>query len=98
MKLVVRPAAAADIETAHDWYRKRGAKLARDFLGAVRDAGVRIRENPEAYPVFHREARRIRLKRFPYALLYRVYPEHIVVVACMHGKRDPVRWRARADG
>lgn len=98
MRIVVRPAAAADIEAAHDWYRERGAQLAREFLGAVRDAGTRIMENPEAYPVFHRNARRIRLKRFPYALLYRLYPRQIVVVACMHGRRDPLRWKARADG
>jgi hypothetical protein len=64
----------------------------------VRAAGSRILENPETYPVFHREARRIRLKRFPYSILYRVYPELIVIVACLHGRRDPLKWRERADG
>lgn len=98
MKVVVRPAAAADIEDAYQWYRDKRSQLARDFLGAVREAGHRIRENPEAYPLFHREARRVRLKRFPYSLIYRVYPEVIVIVGCLHGSRDPLQWKARADG
>ena len=98
MNLIVRPAAAADIEDAYRWYRGKGPELGVKFLGAVREAGARILENPEAYPVFHRTVRRIRLKRFPYSLLYRLYPELIVVVACLHGRRDPLRWKTRADG
>ena len=98
MKIVVRPAAAADIEAAHRWYRDKRPALGTEFLEAVREAGARVLANPEAYPIFHREARRVRLKRFPYSLLYRLYSETIVVIACMHGRRDPLKWRARADG
>ena len=98
MKLIVRPAAAADIEDAYRWYGDRDPDLGSKFLDTVREAGVRLTENPEAYPIFHRQARRIRLKRFPYSLLYRLYPEQIVVVACLHGRRDPLRWKVRADG
>ena len=98
MNIVVRPAAAADIENAYHWYRDKRPELGSAFLGAVRAAGVRIIENPETYPVFHREARRIRLKRFPYSLLYRLYPDCVVIVACLHGRRDPLIWKARTDG
>ena len=98
MKLIVRPAAAADIEDAYRWYTGKRPELGRQFLGSVREAGARVQENPEAYPVFYRAARRIRLKRFPYSLLYRLYPDQIVVVACLHGRRDPRRWKARTDG
>ena len=98
MKIVVRPAAAADIEAAHRWYRDKRRTLETEFLDAVREAGARLLENPAAYPIFYRDARRIRLRRFPYSILYRLYADHIVVVACLHGKRDPLKWRARADG
>lgn len=97
MKILVRPAAAADIEDAHRWYRDRGGDLGDRFLEAVREAGSWIRENPEAYPVFYREARRVRLRKFPYSLLYRSYPDVVVVVACLHGRRDPRVWRTRSD-
>ncbi len=97
MKLLVRPAAAADIEDAHRWYRDRGVELGIRFLAAVREAGTWILENPEAYRVFYREARRVRLRKFLYSLLYRVYPESVVVVACLHGWRDPRIWATRSD-
>ena len=65
MKLIVRPAAAADIEDTYRWYGDRDPDLGAKFLDAVREAGARLKENTEAYPIFYREARRIRLKRFP---------------------------------
>jgi plasmid stabilization system protein ParE len=36
------------------------------------------------------------LRRFPYGIYYRLYPDSIVIVACMHGRRDPKRWQSRA--
>ncbi len=42
-----------------------------------------------------RDMRRFLLKRFPYAVFYRAYPTAVVVVACMHGRRNPLRWRLR---
>ncbi len=98
MTIVVRPAAAADIEAAYRWYQHQRPGLGTEFLVALRDARARILENPEAYRVFHRQARRVRLKRFPYFLAYRVYSETIVVVGCLHGRRDPVVWKSRVDG
>jgi len=32
---------------------------------------------------------------FPYAMYFRVYDEVVVVVACMHGRRNPRRWQVR---
>jgi len=31
----------------------------------------------------------------PFGLFYRLIDEQVVVVACMHAKRDPRSWRAR---
>ena len=98
MNLIIRPAAAGDIEAAYRWYRDKRDELGLEFLGAFRAAITRILESPRAYPVFLRETRRVRLKRFPYGLFYRVYADTVVVVACMHAKRDPRRWHSRGDG
>ncbi len=95
MNLIVRPGAAADIEDAHSWYLDRDRDLASSFLDELRSAFDRVRRNPKAYPVLYRDTRRVRLKRFPYGLYYRIYPHTIVIVACMHGRRNPIRWRSR---
>ena len=95
MTPVIRPAAAGDIEAAFLWYEQQRAGLGEEFLAAVRSALDDISSHPAKYPVIHRETRRVLLPRFPYQLFYRVYDEAIVVVACMHGRRNPIQWRSR---
>jgi hypothetical protein len=56
------------------------------------DAAVqRLATNPEGSPV----VRRVRLRRFPYGLFYRVRPDALVVLACFHARRGPRRWQER---
>jgi toxin ParE1/3/4 len=52
-------------------------------------------DGPERYPFIHKDLRRRLVERFPYAILYRVYPEAVVVVAIMHGRQDPRVWKRR---
>ena len=95
-RVVVRPAAAADIEEAYQWYELQRPGLGDEFLAALTLARDRILEHPEAFPILHRDTRRALIpRRFPYGLLYRVYDDTIVVVACMHAKRDPRVWQRR---
>jgi plasmid stabilization system protein ParE len=94
-QLLVRPAAAADTEEAYLWYEKQRVGLGEEFLAAVDSLLGEIVAHPTTYPVIYREARRALLHRFPYAVFFRVYGETVVVLACMHGRRDPTRWKAR---
>ena len=94
-QLLVRPAAAADIEEAYLWYEERRAGLGEEFLTAVDSLLGEILAHPTTYPVLYRQSRRALLHRFPYAVFFRSYNETIVVVACMHGRRNPRRWKAR---
>jgi plasmid stabilization system protein ParE len=95
MQLLVRPAAAADLDDAFLWYEQQRPGLGHEFLAAATAAFGSILSNPELYPAVHRGTRRALLRRFPYGVYYRIYPEAIVVVACMHGRRDPKRWKSR---
>jgi len=96
MQLVVRPAAAADLDDTFLWYEAQRPGLGHEFVAAVRAAFGSILSNPKLYGIVHRNTRRALLRRFPYGVFYRIYPDTIVVVACMHGRRDPKRWRSRA--
>ena len=96
MTVIVRAAAAADIEDAYRWYLDKSPDLAAQFLAALRTARTRIEDNPRAYQVIERETRRVRLPRFPYSLFYRIHGDLLVVVACMHASRDPRIWESRA--
>jgi plasmid stabilization system protein ParE len=95
MDLILRPAAAADVEEAYSWYERQRLGLGEEFLGVI-DAGLsEIAAHPLRCAIQFRDTRRFLLTRFPYAIFYRVYPNAIVVVACMHGRRHPLRWRRR---
>ena len=95
MRSIVRPAAAADIEEAFLWYERQRAGLGDEFLIAIQSALDKIVAHPNRYPVIRRNTRRMLVHRFPYQIFYRVYDEVVVVVACMHGRRDPLRWQLR---
>jgi plasmid stabilization system protein ParE len=96
MLCIVRPAAAADIDEAFVWYESQRRGLGHEFLAAANTLVDAIAENPLRYPVVRRSTRRALIRRFPYAMYFRIYEEHVVVVACMHGRRNPRRWQARA--
>lgn len=95
MRFVVRPAAAADIDEAFLWYEGQRSGLGDEFLAAAQTVIDVIAEHPLRFPVVRRDTRRVLLGRFPYAMYYRIYDEVVVVVACMHGRRNPRRWQSR---
>jgi plasmid stabilization system protein ParE len=93
--MILRPAATADIGEAYAWYEAQRAGLGQEFRDSVDAALLLVAAAPRAYPILHRDTRRALLRRFPYGLFYRLVDEQVVVVACMHAKRDPRSWRAR---
>jgi plasmid stabilization system protein ParE len=95
IRLVFRPAAAKDVEEGFRWYEEQRTGLGEEFLEEVERMVRAALESPQRYPIARRETRRALLQRFPYGLFYRVYGDRIVVVACMHVSRDPIRWGLR---
>jgi len=95
LPLFIRRAAELDLERVEDWYEEQQPGVGREFRDAVDAAIARIADSPFAYPDRYRGARRALLRRFPYVLWYRVLEGFVVVLACVHGRRDPRVIRAR---
>ena len=95
MRVVVRPAAAADLDEAFLWYEGQRTGLGLEFLATAQTLIDAVAQHPLRYPVVRRDTRRALLRRLPYAVYFRTYDEIIVVVACMHGRRNPRRWQVR---
>ena len=96
MKLIeFHPDADVEITEAAQYYEERLAGLGSDLLGEVERALDQILTNPEASQRIARRVRRKPLWRFPYNLIYAVYPDRIRIVACAHQKRRPFYWRKR---
>jgi plasmid stabilization system protein ParE len=71
------------------------AGLGAEFLRALEAAISAIRRRPTSYPEVFGASRRAVLRRFPYSLIYIESGDDILIVACIHGRRDPRRWQKR---
>lgn len=93
--VVVRPVAQADLDDAFAWYQHQAPGLGHEFLRAVAAVFEQIARHPEMFPDVHRGRRRALVRRFPYAVYYRVDNDRADVVACLHLRRGPQVWRSR---
>ena len=89
------PEALAEAVAAAAWYRDRSARAAAAFEAEIAHAMNRIAAAPDRYPPYVDESRRILLRRFPYAIIYRLNADTIEIVAIAHGRRRPGYWRHR---
>lgn len=94
-RIVVGRAAAADISEAHAWCESQRVGLGGEFLDEVEASLQRIVNNPEHYPFVFRDARRVLVRRFPYAIYFRTRADEARIVAVIHQSRDPRLWQRR---
>lgn len=94
-RLSIRDTASADLEEAADWYEARRPGLGGEFLRAVRAVLAGVAREPQQHPVARGEVRRARVRRFPYVVFFVADAGGVVVLAMLHGRRDPHAWQAR---
>ena len=94
-KFIVRPEAEADIQKAFNWYEDQRVGLGHTFRHSISSTLKNIPFMPLRFPDVYRGLRRALTYRFPYSIYFLLKPDLIVVVACVHQKRDPEVWRSR---
>jgi hypothetical protein len=87
----------ADAEATEDveFYEDRSAGLGSAILDEIQRSLGQIAMAPDASQKIGRRVHWKPLWRFPYNLIYAVYPDRIRVVAFAHQKRRPFYWRKR---
>ena len=81
------PAASKDIDMAAEWFDKQRPGLGRDFVTEVDRILARIAEYPESCQRFYSSLRRALLRRFHYAVVYRVEAAAIQVIGVIDCRR-----------
>ncbi len=94
-RLRIRKVAQSEIETAFDWYRARSEVAGLRFLVAVDEAIGAVVARPDSHPVVAGALRRVLLRRFPYAVYFKIYERTISIVGVIHGRRHPQTWLRR---
>ena len=84
--------AKIELDDAVDYYNRERAGLGYELLWEVFFAIDRIRQFPQAWQVFHEEARRCLVRRFPYGIIYIQENDAILILALAHLHREPDYW------
>jgi len=93
--LIINPEADADLAEAKAWYDGRRPGLGDDFLLCVEEVFDGIRRTPGLHAEVFQELRLALIRRFPFAVVYRLDEDQITVVAVYHTRRDPSGWQDR---
>lgn len=89
------PEAEDEAREAARWYEERDRRAAVRFEEAFVRAISGIAEGPELGSEIDPGTRRWLLPSFPYAILYEIDAEGVLVLTVMHTRRRPGHWRGR---
>ena len=95
MRLIYHPDAEAELISAAEFYEGRLPGLGTQFLDAADRAIQSIQMDPERSAVVAAGVRRYLMPRFPFAIYYRPYPDHLRILAFKLHSRRPDYWRHR---
>jgi plasmid stabilization system protein ParE len=87
------PQVETDALHGRAWYDGKAPGLGEEFLRVFYACAEELARNPEIYQKVHRDFRRRLLRRFPYAIYFRIEDDRVVVFGLFHCARDPRRLR-----
>jgi len=93
MKYEFHPAALQEYAEAVQFFAQQDRQ--QDFIDIIENAIFRVIGAPERCPIVEGQIRRCLTLKFSYAILYRVYPDRIVIAAIASCRRDPNYWQER---
>lgn len=93
--IAFRPEAWDEFQEAALWYDQRRTGLGLAFVEAVEAVLDQIAKNPERCGLILGDVRVGLVHRFPYCVYYRAEKSQVLVLAVLHGYRDPAVWHRR---
>jgi plasmid stabilization system protein ParE len=87
--------AERELTDAAEYFEHESAGLGAAFLAEIERCVADITAFPQAGHEVAASVRRRLVRRFPYAVLYSVKPDHIRVLAIMNMRRRPTYWVGR---
>ena len=95
MNVLFHRLAAKELVNQRAYYRQRVATLGDDFFLAVETAVKAILSEPHRIRAAVLGLSRIRVRRFPFNVLFHMDASTIRIYAITHAKRRPGYWRGR---
>lgn len=95
MNSAFHPEAKEEFLAAIDFYNENVPGLGAEFAAEIEAAVGRVEAFPRMWPEVSFEIHRCLVQRFPYALLYAIEKDLIMIYAVMHTRRNPDYWKNR---
>lgn len=95
MRVEFHPQAFDELRSAIEYYEQQQAGLGTRFLDVIEASLDTIASSPESWPLFDATIHRYITRIFPYALLYSIDSDRLLIIACMHLHQKPGYWRLR---
>jgi plasmid stabilization system protein ParE len=95
LRLVLDPAAFAELREAAEFYEESRKGLGKEFLKDVETALDSNARRPKLWRKLRGRFRRCLVHRFPYGIIYAVEDDTVYVAAVMHLRREPGYWDRR---
>ena len=89
------PEASEEFAASAAYYESQQRGLGQAFIDEIEQTLDRIAENPEAARLVVGDVRRRLVHRFPFAVLYRVRGDQVVIAPIAHRRRRPGYWHGR---
>lgn len=84
-----------DIIEIVKWYDLKSVELSNRFILQVDEAINKIRTSPEAFSYLYKDIRKIKLRKFPYMIFYKIEKHTIHIYGVIHTKRNPQLYKKR---
>lgn len=102
MNLRILLEAKRDVNKVSAKYDDASPGLGDEFLEELAAIYRKILQSPDRFPFYRmrgikKAVRWLKLKRFPYLVVYRVVGDEVVVLAVSHGSRRPGYWKPRMN-
>ena len=85
--LKVQSEAVIDIQEAFEWYEMQKNGLGFEFIEEVENGFENICKHPQYYTSVNADFRRLKVKRFPYLIVYEIDGDLVIVISIMHASR-----------
>ena len=83
--------AKADLHQAYEWYEEHRSGLGDEFLADRAESLLRLEANPEQFPLYYQDFRRVLTHRFPYKIFFCIIGQNIIVFRILHGAQAHAR-------
>jgi hypothetical protein len=86
------PRFVTDLSAAADYYDDISSMVGDRLRTEVQSKFELISENSDAFAKLYKDVRGLRLKSFPYVILYRSHTDHVEFVGLVHGSTKRDHW------